>query len=152
MNKEEMKRHYIEFIFWAEQMGSVQEEEWRSPIEEGKWSVAAVVTHLLFWDKFSLKERLPYFKEGASLPAYPDFQEVNDAARAHAVKHEKNDMIEELIRVRRQYLDMLDSLTQADLDIRFAIGNNSMTVRDYFMDFIKHDRHHQTQIDKILRR
>jgi hypothetical protein len=152
MNLASVKTHYNEFIDWAEGLYHVSEQEWRSPIGAGKWSAAAVVAHLLFWDKYSLTERFPNFKEDAALPAYPDFQEVNDAAKAHAETYDKNEVIKDLIEFRQQYLNMLDSMTEKHLDMSFSIADNRLTIRDYFHDFIEHDRHHQAQIDKVLKR
>ncbi|WP_026583090.1 DinB family protein [Bacillus sp. J33] len=146
MKKQEMMTHYESFALWLESLKMLDQKTWEKPVSEGKWPVAAVVAHLLFWDRYSIQERFPYFKEGAELDSFPDFQSVNDAAREYAEKQEQCAVIDELLAIRKQYLKMLSSMTEQNLDTAFKIGSHSLTVRDYFADFIEHDLHHKKQI------
>ncbi|MDP4169888.1 MAG: DinB family protein, partial [Bacillota bacterium] len=113
--------------------------------------IAAVVTHLLFWDRYSFSERFPFFQEGASLTPFPDFQKVNDEAANYAHSGiSKNEIINELLIVREQYIKLLNELTEEQLEISFTIGSHLLTIRDYFKDFVEHDLHHKQQIEKAL--
>lgn len=143
----QIERHYQEFSEWANSLKELTEEQWSTSISEGKWTVGAVVAHLLFWDRYSLQERFPFFMEGAELTSFPDFQQVNDRARKYAEEEvSKNQIIDELIEVRKEYLDLLSRLTEEDLSISFKIGQHTLTVGGYFEDFIQHDLHHQKQV------
>lgn len=146
MKKQDIIKHYESFSLWLESLKKLEQYSWQQPVSEGKWPVAAVVTHLLFWDRYSLKERFPLFKEGAELESFPDFQSVNDAAKEYAEKHDQIEIIDELLAVREQFLKMLGNMTEENLDILFMIGKHSLTIRDYFIDFIEHDLHHKKQI------
>ncbi|MCM3663229.1 DinB family protein [Mesobacillus subterraneus] len=151
MNIEQMKQHYTEFDIWVNSLREVTDTEWQMPLGEGKWSVAAVVAHLLFWDKYSLEERFPYFKEGAELPSYPDFQGINDRAREYAEKTAtKEDVLDELLAVRKEYLKMLEQMDSEKLAVSFKISNHQLTIGKYFEDFIQHDIHHQMQVNQTL--
>jgi uncharacterized damage-inducible protein DinB len=151
LNLELMKQHYTEFDIWVNSLREVTDTEWQMPLGEGKWSVAAVVAHLLFWDKYSLEERFPYFKEGAELPSYPDFQGVNDRAREYAEKTAtKEDVLDELLAVRKEYLKMLEQMDSEKLAVSFKISNHQLTIGEYFEDFIQHDIHHQMQVNQTL--
>ncbi|WP_053436662.1 DinB family protein [Sporosarcina globispora] len=146
MKKQDIIAHYESYSVWLESLKELGQEIWLKPVSAGKWSVAAVVAHLLFWDRYSLNERFPFFKEGAVLANYPDFQSVNDAAGKYAEKHTQLEIIEELLSARRQFLRMLEGMSEEKLDTAFNIGRHALTVRDYFADFTDHDIHHKKQI------
>ncbi|MGV2940987.1 DinB family protein [Mesobacillus sp. LC4] len=151
MNLEQMKAHYKEFDGWIHSLKGLSDAEWNMPLGEGKWSVAAVVAHLLLWDQYSLKERFPYFKEGADLPSYPDFQGVNDRAREYAENTAtKEQVLDELLAIRKVYREMLDQMDSEKLAVSFRISNHQLTIGTYFEDFIQHDLHHQKQVNQVL--
>lgn len=146
MKKQDIVTHYESFSVWLESIKDLGRENWLKPVSDGKWPVAAVVAHLLFWDRYSLEQRFPFIKKGAVLENYPDFQSVNDAAGEYAKKHAQLEIIEELLSVRSQFLQMLQGMSEEKLDTAFKIGGTSLTVRDYIADFIEHDIHHKKQI------
>lgn len=152
MNLAEMKHHYKDFDGWIHSLKGLTDTEWNMPLGEGKWSVAAVVSHLLFWDQYSLKERFPYFKEGAQLPSFPDFQGVNDRAREYAGKTTKEEILDGLIAVRGEFGRMLEEMDDDKLAVAFKISDHHMTVSSYFIDFIQHDLHHKKQVETALGR
>ena len=147
----QMKQHYRDFDKWTDTLRGLSDGQWHTQVGEGKWSVAAVVAHLLFWDKYSLEERFPFFKEGAVLPSYPDFQGVNDTALEHAEKiATKEEILGDLYETRKGYHKLLDELNSDKLAVSFQIGEHTLTVEDYLVDFIQHDQHHQKQVDHTL--
>ncbi|KAF0820146.1 MULTISPECIES: DinB family protein [unclassified Cytobacillus] len=148
MQKNEIITHYESFSVWLESIKVLDQETWLKPVKAGKWPIAAVVAHLLFWDRFSLEKRFPFFKKGAELESFPEFQYVNDAAAEYSQKHAQIEIIEELLEVRKQFLDILKGMTEENLNTAFTIGGTALTVRDYFADFIKHDIHHKKQINQ----
>jgi uncharacterized damage-inducible protein DinB len=153
LNLEEIKQLYKNFDRWIISLKELSDTEWKMPLGEGKWSVAAVVAHLLFWDQYSLKERFPYFKEGAELPSYPDFQGVNERAREYAENEAtKEEVLAGLLAVRGEFHNMLAEMDEDKLAVSFKISDHSMTVGDYLADFIHHDHHHQKQVDAALGR
>ncbi|RSD28204.1 DinB family protein [Mesobacillus subterraneus] len=152
MNLEQLKQHYKEFDQWILSLKGLAENEWQKPVSEGKWSIAAVVAHLLFWDRYSLEERFPFFKEGAELPSYPDFQGVNDRAREYADTAGKEQILDELIEIRQKFHEMLEGLEEENLNVSFKIGKHGISIGQYFEDFAYHDLHHQKQVDQALGR
>lgn len=146
MQKEQLLEHYDEFSEWIEALKQLDDRTWHTPISEGKWSVSAIVAHILLWDEYSLRERFPNFREGAILQPFPNFQTINDQAKDHAEKTEQNDIIETLLSVRNKYMEILKAFTEEDLQTSFRIGEHTLTIKDYFIDFVEHDLHHQKQI------
>jgi uncharacterized damage-inducible protein DinB len=152
MNIEQMKQHYREFDQWADSLRELTDDEWLKPLGEGKWSVAAVVAHLLLWDKYSLEERFPFFIEGAELPSYPDFQGVNDRARDYSEMASKEQVLDELAGTRKSYHELLEQMDSEKLAVSFKISTHALTVEEYLVDFIQHDQHHQKQVNDVLGR
>lgn len=148
----QMKQHYRDFDQWADSLRELSDSEWQKPLGEEKWCVAAVVAHLLLWDRFSLEERFPYFKEGAELPSYPDFQSVNDRAWDYAEMAPKEQILDELVEGRKGYHQLLEQMDSDKLAVSFKISSQSLTVEEYVADFIQHDLHHQQQVDEVLGR
>ncbi|WP_442599306.1 DinB family protein [Neobacillus sp. D3-1R] len=147
MNLQEIRMHYVNYQEWLQSLMNVNDEKWYAPIAENKWSTAAVISHLLSWDKHSLNERFPHFQEGVKQEGYPNFQHVNDTAKEYAHSGiTKEQLINEIIEGRQKYFQYIDQFTEEDLRIRFSIGEHSLTVKEYFEDFIGHDLHHQKQI------
>lgn len=153
MNIEKMKQHFKAFDNWTDTLRDLTDVQWHTPVGEGKWSVAAVVAHILFWDRHSLEERFPFFKEGAELPPYPDFQAVNDRACEYAEKiATKEQILDDLLVTRRGYHELLDVLNSDGLGVSFQIGKHTLNVEGYLVDFIQHDLHHQKQVELALGR
>lgn len=151
MEKVEMQNHYLQFSDWLVSLRGIDNESWNSPIGEGKWSVGAVITHLLLWDEYSLKERFPYFEQDVKLTPFPNYQQVNDEAKRMAEEITKEEIIDKLLEIRKKYEHLLSEKNEEMLNISFSIGSHTLTVRDYFKDFIDHDLHHQNQVNEALK-
>ncbi|MFP3490013.1 DinB family protein, partial [Staphylococcus sp. SIMBA_130] len=67
------------------------------PTTEGKWSVAEIIAHLAFWDKYIAEETIPKMKPNARIESV-EFQVLNDQASEYALSGVSfNTLIEELI-------------------------------------------------------
>ncbi|WP_053070488.1 DinB family protein [Alkalihalobacillus pseudalcaliphilus] len=56
--KEQVLKHHQDVINFIHSLEALTEEQWRSPISIGKWTIAEVVGHLITWDEFILHNRL----------------------------------------------------------------------------------------------
>lgn len=147
MKLNEIREHYINFQEWLQSLKALDDREWFAPIAEGKWSIAAIVSHLLSWDRYSFQHLFPNFKEGAALDGFPDFQEVNQAADKYAHSGmTKEQLLDEILGERQHYFTNINEYSEEDLTISFTIGNHNFSIDEYFKDFIGHDIHHQKQI------
>ncbi|MBS4189028.1 DinB family protein [Bacillus sp. FJAT-49705] len=150
MKIQEIRNHYELFSEWLQSLKQLEIGYWSQPLDEGNWSIGAVISHFLFWDKYSIEKRFPYFDEGARLDRFPDFQSVNDKAEEYAKKVSKNELIDELLKIRNQYLSMLSEITEEKLETSFFIGDHELSIKDYFVDFVEHDIHHQKQVIQAI--
>ena len=151
MKKEQIIDHHESFKMWLNELKSINKEEWLQPMESGKWSIAANVSHIIKWDQYSLQEILPYVVEGAELTPFPDFKQFNGEAEEYAhrvVKQE--DLVEEGIRTRDQIIAYVKNLSENDFLQAFKVGDQHFTLEEFFEDFIGHDKHHQEQIEEVV--
>jgi hypothetical protein len=151
MQKDQIIDHHESFKVWLEELKLINEQEWLKPMEEGKWSIAANVSHMIKWDQYSLREILPIVSEGAELPPFPDFQEFNSEAEeyAHGVVKQRA-LIQEGIKTRDEIITYVKSLSEDDFGQAFKVGDQSFTLEEFFEDFIGHDKHHQEQIEEVV--
>jgi DinB superfamily len=129
----------------------IEETKWFAPMEEGKWSIAANVSHIIKWDTFLLENVLPKFRQGAVLPEFPDFDPFNREAADYAhggISQEQ--LLEEGIAARKSILRFIDGMGEEHLDTSFEVDEHHYTLSEFFDDFIWHDKHHQKQIEEAL--
>ncbi|WP_227397274.1 DinB family protein [Jeotgalibacillus aurantiacus] len=147
MNKKEWFVHNETYLHWLNQLNVMDKDAFFSPLAEGKWSVAAIVSHLGAWDRYSLEERIPFAKEGAALSRYPDFQSFNQKAwnTAHSGISQK-EVIEEAVTQREALIKKAKTFSEEQWRTRFTIGKYEMTLEEYITGFAEHDEHHMKQL------
>ncbi|QWC22924.1 DinB family protein [Bacillus haikouensis] len=151
MNREELLNHHDYFILWMKELKDIEEAKWFAPMEEGKWSIAANVSHIIKWDAYLIENILPNLSEGAVLSAFPDFDPFNREAAEYAhggVTQER--LLEEGIETRKSILHFIDGLEESQLGLSFEVDDHHYSLSEFFDDFIWHDKHHQKQIEETL--
>lgn len=150
MNREQWIQHSVDYRFWLEKLKQMEDERFFTPIKEGKWSIAAIISHLEAWDLFTLNERLPFMKEGAKLERFPDFQSFNRKAEEKAHNGQsKEQIINGAIQARTNLTELIRGLNDEEFHSSFTIGNHKLTIQEYLTDFTEHDDHHRNQIDHL---
>lgn len=56
---EELINDCEKFNHFVNSLGKTEETLFFGPIAEGKWSVAEIISHISFWDKYIREEMLP---------------------------------------------------------------------------------------------
>ena len=150
---EEKKRrviqHYRESIKRAAQWRLLENEEWRAPIAEGKWTIAEVVGHFAPWDEFVRLKRIPYFLNGEPMPKSLDVEQTNRETALLSQKRSQEDVIEEFINSRRTLLAALEQMEDEQWERVFLFNQKELTLSAYFQGLLEHDMHHFRQIDSI---
>jgi len=150
-DKNEILSHYERSIVFVESLANVTEEQWRTPIEAGKWTVAEVIGHLTPWDEFVLKQRLPFLFIEESLPKGPDVEEMNASAVRNSRVQSREETIANFINYRNQLITAINLIADQQWQKSFKIGTSELTLYGYFASLVDHDLHHFSQIQKVLK-
>ncbi|BDC54129.1 DinB family protein [Bacillus altitudinis] len=150
MNKDTVIKHYEHTLEWVQSLTKVTEEEWRSAIADGKWSIAEIIAHFVPWDEFILDDRLKEFWNNKALPQAPDVHEMNRQSAERARKEERSETIGRFIAVRTKLVQEMKKIEASRWNTSFLIGQTELTLLSYFQGLIKHDLHHMEQIKKVL--
>jgi len=150
-DKHQIISHYEKSIVFVESLVNITEEQWRTPIEPGKWTVAEVIGHLTPWDEFVLNQRLPFLFIKESLPKGPDVGEVNASAARNSRAQSKEKTIASFTNQRHQLIDTLYQIVDQQWQQPFTIGASELTLHRYFASLVDHDLHHFSQIQRVLK-
>lgn len=144
-------QEFKDFIPFIEKMKELPLGNWEQPIASGKWTLKELVCHLWHWDRLTLEQMLPLMEAGAKLPAFPNIDKHNEAAKKLAQDFGSGaELVEAFVATRQELLNML--MEKYDQKARFTIGSGK---RQYSFDsyvgiFTHHDAHHRKQIEALL--
>ncbi|MCH1626860.1 DinB family protein [Fredinandcohnia quinoae] len=147
-----------QFTTWVEGLKAHNHQLMFKPIAEGKWSIAEILSHIMFWDRYILKEMIPNMKQDADLSTI-EFQELNDKAAEYALSGVSFEfLLEELIESRKKLVSYLRGKTDEEFTVSFKINGDAVdnytgypfTLYNYICDFIWHDNHHKKQMEEFL--
>ncbi|WLD94253.1 DinB family protein [Alkalihalobacillus sp. AL-G] len=151
MTKTEIIRNYIRFNQWVQSLESISKKEWFQPMQPGKWSIAEVIVHLTYWDRYFLKERFPFMKQGASLPRPIDVDVMNQRASLYAKSGvTEESIVNEFMETRDLLINAVNARAEEDMDDPFKIRGHDATLRKYLISLCEHDRHHKLQVEDFL--
>ncbi|MFE3575305.1 DinB family protein [Lysinibacillus sp. NPDC059133] len=150
-DKHQIISHYEKSIVLMESLVSITEEQWRTSIGPGKWTVAEIIGHLTPWDEFVVKQRLPFLFTEESLPKGPTVEEMNTSAARNSRAQSKGETIANFIHQRHQLMDALYQIVDQQWQQPFTIGASELTLHRYFTSLVDHDLHHFSQIQRVLK-
>jgi len=120
------------------------------PIEEGKWSIRDIISHIMGWDK-DFTEKLDHFISSGEvmLDEHPDVQAFNEASVAYGRSMKPHDLLQEATLQREQLILILSKVPEAAFTK--PIPGSPYTLEAFLQDmFIHHDKHHEGQIISYL--
>ncbi|MBM6617652.1 DinB family protein [Bacillus suaedaesalsae] len=149
---EKIKNEHDNFLKWVETLKGISNKTWSNPYSEGKWSPSEIIAHLMFWDRFLLNLSIIDVQPGDNLPNFPPVQEENERAAKYARETKSKDqLIDEFLNVRKEFVHLINELNEDQLYIPFKVGNHDYTVISLLEDFQGHDKHHQVQIQSVTK-
>ncbi|GAB0170279.1 DinB family protein [Lysinibacillus sp. CTST325] len=148
-DKHQIISHYERSIVFVESLSNITEEQWRTSIGPGKWTVSEVIGHLTPWDEFVVNQRLPFLFTEESLPKGPTVEELNTSAARNSRAQRKEETIANFINQRQQLIDALYQIVDKQWQQPFTIGASELTLCGYFASLVDHDLHHFSQIQNI---
>ncbi|MBS4174611.1 DinB family protein [Bacillus sp. FJAT-49736] len=134
---------------WIDYLNSINEKEHESffhPYKEGKWSKAAIISHMMFWDRFFYEERLPHMLNGETLVGITAEQVEERNKQAENYAHSGvslQQIIDEAIKYRQL---QINALQNEDLSKTFTIKNRIISLKEYMDGEVEHDAHHLKQL------
>lgn len=148
--KEAILQHLQDTMIWADKLTLLTEEEWRTPIADGKWTVAEVMGHFRAWDEFVVRKRLSHFFEKGLMPEAPDTEELNEQSAKYSREHSREQVIGDFIAVRKELFVLLNDVEGELWTREFTAGQREHTLYSYFLSVKEHDLHHLHQIAEKL--
>ena len=142
--------HYEKTIEWVNCLRKLPEDSWRTPLGEGKWTIAEVIGHLSPWDEFVLVQRIPYLINTLALPRSPEVEFVNQKAAELSRNRPKGDTINQFIEIRKSLIVEISNIPDELWGHDLSIGGKSISLIDYFAGLMEHDHHHFSQINVIV--
>lgn len=148
MNKyrEKILTHYLNSIEFVKSLDSLSEIEWRSQVEEGKWTIAEIIGHLIPWDEFVIKYRLPYIFSNIEIPKGPDAEKTNSESASISRKENKQVTIKRFISIRKELYEAILQIPDNCWEKKISIGKTEMFLYEYLNGLVEHDCHHFEQI------
>ncbi|MFC4559271.1 DinB family protein [Virgibacillus kekensis] len=148
--KEEILQHQVKSLDFVNSLLVLSEEEWRTPIEKGKWTIAEIVGHFQFWDEFIVHKRLPYLFSITELPKVPDSDKINAESAELSRAEVKHKTIKRFITARERLCEVITEIPDKDWERKFTIGTTTLSLYDYLNGLAEHDRHHFNQIERVI--
>ncbi|MEI3605061.1 DinB family protein [Pseudogracilibacillus sp. SE30717A] len=148
--KEEILQHLLDSIEYVESLNDLSEKEWRTRIEEGKWTVAEIIGHFTPWDEFVLHKRLPYLFSEHELPKGPESEKMNAESASISRTEKQQVTIGKFISTRKELYKAMNEIPNDQWEEKFTIGKTTLSLHEYFSSFAQHDHHHFDQIKKSI--
>jgi len=151
MTKQELLNHHTSVMNFVMSLNQLTKDEWQSPMEKGKWSIAEIVYHFIPWDAFIVESRFPFFRSNQSLPSAPNVKELNKTSSEKAKITSKEDTIKYFIETRTLLINQIESLNENECGIEIVMGTKKITIIDYLSGMAEHDQHHLKQIKDFMK-
>ncbi|MFJ7954496.1 DinB family protein [Lysinibacillus sp. NPDC096418] len=148
--KEEIIKHQIDSIEFVKSLNALSEKEWRTQIEDGKWTVAEIIGHFKPWDEFILHERLPYLFSEHELPKGPESGKTNAESATISRAEKQQVTIDKFISSRKELYKAIVEIPNDRWAEKFSIGNTTLSLYEYFRGLAQHDHHHFDQIKNSI--
>jgi len=134
------------WIDYLNSMEGKEDDSFFKPYKEGKWSKAAIIAHMMFWDRFFYEERLPHMLKGEDLVGITERQvgEMNKKAEEYAHSGVSR---QQIIAGALKYRQMIINVLQGkDLTKTFTIKERKISLQEYVEGEVEHDQHHLKQL------
>jgi hypothetical protein len=139
--------HHVEYL------ESMDVNSWEQPIAVGKFSKAAIVSHLMYWDQFLIQFAIPdvYRK---SVINFPDHDNQNELSSIYATLVAKDQLIVEFKEEREKLISFVRNLPTDILEREITVNGVTHCPRtkqhytlEYILEeFVQHDDHHAKQL------
>lgn len=126
------------------------DEQMNFPIALNKRAPYEIIAHLMVWDSFMLKNRLPQLVHHLELQGV--FKEKNfiEKVKEYSEKNTPTEVFRQFIKVRGILIQQLEKVTEEQWYETFVLRDTTLNLFSYMNETVKHDQHHFKQIDVFL--
>ncbi|KGX85222.1 DinB family protein [Pontibacillus marinus] len=150
--KEEIINHHLETMKFVNSLQRLTDKEWRTQIEDNKWTIGEIIGHFKPWDEFVIHKRLPYLFSNSELPKGPNAEKMNSESASISRGQSKEVTINEFISIREKLYEAIKIIPDQQWEKKFLIGETELSLYEYLNGLAKHDSHHFEQVKKVLNR
>ena len=152
----ELQELITEFKKWITFTGSLQElpeAVWELSLEEGKWSIRDIVSHIMLWDKYFYEEAIDRITSNKPVTLkHLNFDEFNSKAIVYGRTITTRELIEKAIYYREKIIQDISALSEQMVYENYIDGDgNVFHIPQYMKDFIWHDQHHMNPLKEHLK-
>ncbi|EJS54498.1 hypothetical protein CN957_29185 [Bacillus cereus] len=153
MEKESILEEKLKLIEWCQTLKSVTNDVWFEPFRKRSWGIADVISHLIVWDEFLMKFRIPYFISGQSVPNVPTgVEEMNEGAIKYARSGiSKEELLDQFSFTRKQLVDQINQISSRNFKDDYQFGTKRVRLDNYFSSLIQHDLKHKEEIIQFIK-
>lgn len=160
MNKQfELIQQFGQLTMWYPSLSTItQESRWYSPIKEGKWCLAEIISHLMRWDEYLITVILPEAVTNGKVE-FPDHDQYNAASSAYARSGiSPATLLNQAIETRDRLVRKLSEMTEQQFFEPITVNGYTHcpqtqtphSLGHMTFEFIEHDEHHRKQVDGFL--
>ncbi|MFL0403373.1 DinB family protein [Bacillus nitratireducens] len=153
MEKESILEEKLRLIEWCQTLKCVTNDVWFKPFRKGSWGIADVISHLIVWDEFLMKFRIPYFISGQSVPNVPTgVEEMNEGAIKYARSGiSKEELLDQFSFTCKQLVDQINQISSRNFKDDYQFGTKRVRLDNYFSSLIQHDLKHKEEIIQFIK-
>ncbi|MRI67477.1 DinB family protein [Gracilibacillus thailandensis] len=117
---------FEQFNSWVNALEKVDEDLFFTPINEGKWTPAEIISHITYWDHYILEELMPQMRKDAKLESVV-FDAINQPASEYASSGvSKTQLIQEQIEARNHLVEALKEKSELEFFDTFALNGEEI--------------------------
>ncbi|WP_339241795.1 DinB family protein [Paenibacillus sp. FSL R5-0517] len=143
---------FEEWTLFVRTLTNLEEKIWNSSLEEGKWTIKSIVSHIMLWDRYFYKEAIE--KIALRQPVmlkHLDFDEFNRKAIEYGKRTETSEIVNKAITYRYKIMNDIRGLSEEQLHQTYLDAEgNVFYIPQYLKDFIWHDQHHMEPLKKYV--
>lgn len=154
MNKEmeQLLQAFEEWTLFVKTMTHLEEKVWNSSLEEGKWTIKSIVSHMMLWDRYFYKEAIEKIALDQPITLkHIDFDEFNRKAVEYANRTETSEIVDKAVTYRHKIMNDIRGLSEEQIHHTYMDAEgNVFYIPQYLKDFIWHDQHHMEPLKKYM--
>lgn len=149
---DDLIKSFEEWISFTSYLKELNEEVWDSSIEQGKWTIRSIISHIMLWDKYFYEEAFKNITSDKKVTLkHLNFDDFNNKAIIYGRTITTNELYEKTIFYRKKIIEDIRTLSEEVINRNYIDEDgNVFNIPQYLKDFIWHDQHHMNPLKEYL--